>query len=100
SSSAAVSGWRSATPQASRCRVENAPEINQDRAVNGFVATSAILLTASVLAGCKKPEEPASLMLSDPGGPTQAQPKLQTMKLWVGPEETIAELALTAEQQR
>ena len=29
------------------------------------------------------------------GVPTQAQPKLQTMKLWLGTEEMVVELALT-----
>jgi uncharacterized protein len=31
--------------------------------------------------------------------PTAAQPKLPTMKLWLGAEEVIAELALSGEQQ-
>jgi uncharacterized membrane protein (UPF0127 family) len=31
--------------------------------------------------------------------PKQAQPKLQTIKVWVGAEELITELALTAQQQ-
>src|SRR2546430_101714 len=31
--------------------------------------------------------------------PTQAQPKLQTIKLWLGPEELTTELALTLTQQ-
>lgn len=34
-----------------------------------------------------------------PALPTEAQPKLQTMKLWMGAEEVTAELALTREQQ-
>ncbi len=37
---------------------------------------------------------------SDPDAPTKAQPKLQTMKLWMGPEEIEAELALTVPEQR
>lgn len=32
--------------------------------------------------------------------PTKAQPKLQTMKLWLGPEELNTELALTGIQQQ
>lgn len=32
--------------------------------------------------------------------PTNAQPKLQTIKLWVGPEELVTELALTGIQQQ
>jgi uncharacterized protein len=35
-----------------------------------------------------------------PGEPTAAQPKLQTLKVWVGSEELITELALTPVQQR
>ncbi len=34
-----------------------------------------------------------------PALPTQAQPKLQTMKLWIGSQEVTAELALTGPQQ-
>ena len=35
-----------------------------------------------------------------PALPTHAQPKLPTIKLWMGSEEVAAELALTEEQQR
>lgn len=35
-----------------------------------------------------------------PGEPTAAQPKLQTLKVWVGSEELVAELALTPIQVR
>jgi uncharacterized protein len=55
---------------------------------------------AAFLGGCKKSAEP-----EEGGGfgqrlPFQAQPKLQTMKLWLGAEEIVAELALTPEQER
>jgi uncharacterized membrane protein (UPF0127 family) len=55
----------------------------------------ALVLAASVWAGCggSAPPSPAS------GLPTRAQPKLQTMKLWLGAEEILAELALTPLQQ-
>lgn len=56
----------------------------------------ALLLAMVSFAGCGKAAERSI----DPGPPTQAQPKLQTMKLYVGPEEMVAELALTFEQQR
>jgi uncharacterized membrane protein (UPF0127 family) len=36
----------------------------------------------------------------DPGAPTQAQPRLQTLKLYLGPQVMVAELALTPDQQR
>lgn len=38
--------------------------------------------------------------MSNPSIPTAAQPKLQTMKLWLGAEEMEAELALTGIQQQ
>jgi uncharacterized protein len=63
-----------------------------------------ILLAASAWAGCaggcKKPASPAAALPTVPGLPTQAQPKLQTMKLWLGAEEIEAELALTGVQQQ
>jgi uncharacterized membrane protein (UPF0127 family) len=61
----------------------------------------ALLLAAAAWAGCGKSAEPATVVVAtDPGAPTQAQPKLQTMKLYVGAEELVAELALTPDQQR
>ena len=63
-----------------------------------------VLLAASVWAGCtggcKKPAPPATSPAAIPGLPTAAQPKLQTMKLWLGAEEMDAELALTGVQQQ
>ncbi len=59
-----------------------------------------LLLAIVALAGCQKPATPALSAAGDPGEPTQALPKLQTMKLWLGPEEMIAELALTTDQQQ
>jgi len=52
-------------------------------------------------AGCHK-AAPVAAPASDPleaALPKAAQPKLQTMKLWLGAEEMSAELALTSEQQ-
>src|SRR5208282_839259 len=60
-----------------------------------------LLAAAAMLAGgCRKPPEPTEATAADLGLPTQAQPKLQTLKLWIGPEQMVAELALTAEQER
>ncbi len=59
-----------------------------------------LFLAVVALAGCQKPASPALSAAGDPGEPTQALPKLQTMKLWLGPEEMIAELALTPEQRQ
>ena len=62
----------------------------------------ALLLVASLLAGCKNSGDtptPASQSIDDLL-PTQAQPKLQTMKIYLGAEVLDAELALTPEQER
>ena len=67
--------------------------------MNVFVIL-AFSLVVLLCGGCNKSAELQTSPILDPGEPTQAQPKLQTMKLWVGPEEMVAELALTAEQQR
>ncbi len=37
---------------------------------------------------------------AEPGEPTQAQPKLQTMKIYIGSLEMVAELAITPDQIR
>lgn len=60
----------------------------------------AVLLAAGVWAGCKKPVPPPTSAAPIPALPAAAQPKLQTMKLWLGAEEMDAELALTGVQQQ
>jgi uncharacterized membrane protein (UPF0127 family) len=62
----------------------------------------ALLLALALGFGCDRPNAPAAVPSApvDPGEPTSAQPQLQTMKLYVGANEIIAELALTAQQQR
>jgi len=60
-----------------------------------------ILLTlAGTFAGCQKesPPPPPAAIPSQHAYPTKAQPKLQTLRLWLGPEELQTELALTPEQ--
>ena len=65
--------------------------------------TFALIALLAVCAGCGKKAEssvpPATTAIADPLEPTQAQPKLQTMKLYVGAQEMTAELALTPIQQ-
>ena len=51
----------------------------------------ALALCGICAAGCRKPQPPPA----EPALPTTAQPKLQTMRLWLGAEEMVAELALT-----
>jgi uncharacterized protein len=61
-------------------------------------------LAASSLTGCQKtavsPDSPtADLDASGHPLPTHAQPKLATLKLYVGPETLDAEMALTPDQE-
>lgn len=57
-------------------------------------------LALLIFGGCGKPAEATVNAPADPGEPTQAQPKLQTMKIYIGPEQMNAELALTSVQIR
>ena len=58
-----------------------------------------ILTAAFALAGCQKTRhEPEAQM--DLSLPHTAQPKLPTVKLWLGPEELTAEMAVTGQQIR
>ncbi|HEY5914033.1 MAG TPA: DUF192 domain-containing protein [Verrucomicrobiae bacterium] len=62
----------------------------------------ALLLVGVACGGCgeKQGPPPVGFQPADPGEPTQAQPKLQTMKLYMGSQEMVAELALTYQQIR
>jgi len=64
--------------------------------------TSTLLLSLGLCCGgCDRPAEVvAASTVGDPTEPRQAQPKLQTLKLYVGSQEMIAELALTPDQLR
>jgi len=68
-----------------------------------FTNFLALLLGAVLLAGCKKAETTAESVVPprtiDDILPKQAQPKLPTMKLFLGAEILDAELALTAQQE-
>ena len=63
----------------------------------------AVLLALAVCGGCapgcKKASSPAPPPEAGSSLPSAAQPKLQTMRLWLGAEEMITELALTPQQQ-
>ena len=61
--------------------------------------TPLFLVLLLAVAGCAKAPEPVAPVPA-PWEPARAQPKLPTLKLWVGPEELIAELALTPGQQQ
>ncbi len=60
----------------------------------------ALLLIGITGGACHKAAELSVSTPVDPGEPTQAQPKLQTLKLWIGSQEMMAEVALTPQQQR
>lgn len=60
-----------------------------------------LLVAMSPFLGCKKTGDArATPPALDELLPQQAQPRLPTLKLWLGAEEVIAELALTPEQLR
>jgi len=59
------------------------------------------LLAVAFVAGCAKSVPPAApVATTAPDEPTQAQPKLQTMKFYLGAETIDAELALTPRQEQ
>jgi uncharacterized membrane protein (UPF0127 family) len=57
-----------------------------------------LLMAVALLAGCKKPGDVAPAPSVDDLLPKQAQPKLRTIKIYLGAETLDAEIALTAEQ--
>ena len=63
-----------------------------------------VWLVAALVAcgGCKDSRggAPAAAAESDLSVPTQAQPRLPTMKLWLGAEEMVTELAVTPKQMQ
>jgi uncharacterized protein len=80
--------------------VENIQRIRQTagmRALN----FCALLLAATLLAGCKQSAPVAAAPPSPEDSlPTHAQPKLRTMKIYLGAETLDAELALTPGQEQ
>jgi uncharacterized protein len=83
--------------------VETATAFVQSGAMNRWrmrTLVLAIAMCGGCTGGCQKTASPAAGPEAGPSLPTAAQPKLQAMKLWLGAEEMMAELALTAEQQQ
>jgi len=60
----------------------------------------ALGLAVAACGGCNPAAPPAAGPEAGPGLPTVAQPKLQTMKLWLGAEEMVAEVASTPQQRQ
>ncbi len=82
-------------------RVEKCSAFAQSGGMNPWRMLALFLALAGCggcTGGCGKAAPPANGPEAGPSLPTAAQPKLQTMKLWLGAEEMVAELALTAEQ--
>jgi uncharacterized membrane protein (UPF0127 family) len=63
--------------------------------VSNFLA---LALAAALFTGCNKPASPAAAATPTTDEPQHAQPKLPTMKIYLGAEIVEAELALTGEQ--
>lgn len=59
-----------------------------------------LLLAAALFTGCAPAVPPATPPESADDLPTQAQPKLRTMKIYLGAETLDAELALTPRQEQ
>jgi uncharacterized membrane protein (UPF0127 family) len=57
-------------------------------------------LAVLALTGCGGNHGQNASDATDPTEPKKAQPKLQTINLWLGSQELVTELALTGEQQR
>jgi hypothetical protein len=79
--------------------------VENPRGIRQFVAVKFkflfLPLAMAFLAGCGQSASPgANPPSAKDDSPTQAQPKLPTMKLYLGPEILDAELALTADQIR
>lgn len=66
-----------------------------------FCAAIAALVAGFLLAGCnKQPKTPAVPPSIETSLPTQAQARLPSLKLWIGSEEMITEMALTEIQMQ
>jgi uncharacterized protein len=77
--------------------VENGPRMTQPAPVKLLRPVFPALLLAALVVGCGKPASPPA---AAPAAwePTAAQPRLPTLKLYVGPAELTAELATTVQQ--
>jgi uncharacterized membrane protein (UPF0127 family) len=89
-------------PAAARARkcslaVEIAPPLAQAFTMKSVRYIALLLAGFGTISGCEKSEPMAPA--AELALPTQAQPKLPTIKLWVGAEEISAEMALTAKQE-
>jgi uncharacterized membrane protein (UPF0127 family) len=85
--------------ESGRSLVENRRELRQ------FVGMKAmkwlpLILAVALATGCRKTETTAAPATPENQLPTQAQPKLPTMKIYLGAETLDAELAITPRQEQ
>ena len=80
--------------------VENRPGMPQSPAMIQWHLLPILLAAVTCGSGCHKTTSLATAPEEDSALPTAAQPKLETMKLWLGAEEMVAELALTGPQMQ
>ena len=57
-----------------------------------------LLMAALLAAGCSKPDAPPPPLSSAPPEPARAQGQLPTIKLWLGAEELVTEIASSFSQ--
>jgi len=85
-------------PLVSRKQIEKTGGLDQSNLrmmnLNGLLT---LLLAVFLAAGCSKPPPPPPLSGAPPE-PTRAQGQLPTMKLWLGAEELVTEIASTLPQ--
>jgi uncharacterized membrane protein (UPF0127 family) len=83
-------------------RIETHCRLPQDGKMKRLRNLICCVLVVSVLGGCKRSSgsETAANAPTMPPLPTEAQPKLATIKLWIGPQEMITEMAVTQLQER
>jgi uncharacterized protein len=86
--------------QNNRSGVENSCPVRQNLGMQ-LVKSTLLLCVLVLLAGCQKPADqaPATPPVVD-DEPTQAQPKLPTIKLYIGPVVLDAEMAVTYDEER
>jgi hypothetical protein len=78
--------------------VENGGGFSQANLMKPIYMLPLLLAAASLLAGCHKPGGVAPAPSIDDRLPKQAQPKLPTIKIYLGAEQLDAELAHTEDQ--
>ena len=79
--------------------VENAVGFSQCFRVTRTWISIVAAVGLTVSSGCKEAVKPVPPPSVDDQSPKQAQPRLPTIKVWLGAEELLTEMALTSRQQ-